>query len=150
MHAARELGEQLLELAERAGDPTRLMLAHYAQGWNLYALGKLASARDHLEQANHLYDPEQHHRLAFGYGLDPGVACRMWVSCVLWLLGYPDQARGQGQRALELARELDHPLSLAFAQTNLAVIHIFRRDFEAALALAEASIQLSTEFGLSH
>jgi adenylate cyclase len=150
MHAARELGEQLLELAQRDGDPTRLMLAHYAQGWNLYILGKLASARAHLEQVSDLYDPGQHHRLAFGYGLDPGVACRMWVSVVLWLQGYPDQARGQGQRALDLARELDHPLSLAFAQTNLAFIHILRREVEAALALAEACIQLSTEYGLSH
>jgi len=150
VHSAHELGGQLLELAEQAGDPARLMLAHYVQGWNMYILGKLASARVHLEGANHLYDPEQHHRLAFGYGLDPGVACRMWISCVLWLLGYPDQARERGQRALELARELDHPLSLAFAQTNLAFIHILRREVEAVLALAEACIQLSTEYGLSH
>jgi DNA-binding SARP family transcriptional activator/predicted ATPase len=150
VHSAQKLGGQLLELAERTGDATRLMLAHYAQGWNLYALGKLASARVHLDQANHLYDPEQHRRLVFGYGLDPGVACRMWVSCVLWLLGYPDQARRQGQRALELARKLDHPLSLAFAHINLAVIHIFRREVEAALAQAEACNQLSTECRLSH
>jgi predicted ATPase len=126
------------------------MLAHYVQGWNQYVLGKLASARAHLEQANHLYEPRQHHALAFGYGLDPGVACLAWLSWVLWLLGYPGQARGQGQRALELARELDHPLSLAFAQTNLAFIHILRHEVEAALALAEACTHLSTEYGLSH
>jgi adenylate cyclase len=74
----------------------------------------------------------------------------MWLSCVLWLLGHPDQALERSQQALELARDLDHPLNLAFAQTNLAVIHILRREIEAALAPAEACIQLSTEYGLSH
>jgi predicted ATPase len=150
MHAARELGEQLLELAERAGDPALLMLARWAQGWNLFALGKLASARAHLEGANHLYEPGQHHALAFGYGLDPGVACLSWLSWALWLLGYPEQALERSQQALELARELDHPVSLAFAQATLAALHIFLGDVAAVHALAEACIQLSAEYGLSH
>lgn len=150
VHSAHELGRQLLELAERDGAPTRLMLAHYAQGWSLYALGELASARAYLEQAIDLYDPEQHHRLAFGYGLDPGLACMIWLSCVLWLLGYPDQALKRSREAIALAQELAHPFSLALARFVASFFYAFRRDMPATQEMAEACINLSVERGFPY
>jgi hypothetical protein len=59
-----------------------------ASGW--LAFGEIASPRAHLEQGVALYNPGQHHSLAFGGGLDP--SGRNHAALVLWLLGYPDQA----------------------------------------------------------
>ena len=59
LQTARELGEQLLRLAQSVQDPALLVDAHVALGSPLYFLGELASAREHLEQAIALYDPQQ-------------------------------------------------------------------------------------------
>ena len=57
---ARELGEQLLSLAQRVQDPALLLEAHHALGDTLFYLGEFARARAHLEQGMALYDPQQH------------------------------------------------------------------------------------------
>ena len=60
VQTARELGEQLLSLAQSVQDPTLLVVAHYGLGMTLFCLGEFASAREHLEQGIALYDPQQH------------------------------------------------------------------------------------------
>ena len=68
---ARELGEQLLTLAQRVQDPVFLLGAHFALGQTLYNLGELASAQEHLEQGIALRDPQQYRSLAWA-GAHPG------------------------------------------------------------------------------
>jgi tetratricopeptide (TPR) repeat protein len=150
LQASHQLGTQLLELALQAENPPQVMLAHWAAGWDLMALGELAAARTHLEQALALDDPEQHRTLAFRFGLDPGVIALAHLASTLWLLGYPEQALARSETALSLARELDHPLSQAFVQIVLIQLAIFLRDFEAVHTRAEMCHRLATEYGLSH
>jgi predicted ATPase len=147
--AARELGQQLLSLAQRLQDAALLVVAHRALGNTLYHLSELAPARAHLEQGMALYDPQQHRSLAFLYGQDPAVTCRAWVALALWLQGYPDQARQKIHEALTLAQELAHPLSLAYALDWAAMLYRFRREGEAAQEQAAAAITLSTERGFA-
>ena len=111
---ARELGEQLLTLAQRQHDPALLLWP--TRPWEIpCSLGEFVPARAHLEQGMALYDPQQHRSLALLYGQDPGVVCLAYAALILWLLGYPDQALQRSQEALTLAQELSHPFSLAFA-----------------------------------
>src|SRR5262249_15638922 len=105
LQTARELGEQLLRLAQDATDAGLLVEAHYARAVPLHFLGKFVSAREHLEEAMALYDPKLHRDHAVRYGLDPGVAARSLVAWLLWELGYPDQALEKTREALSLARE---------------------------------------------
>ena len=49
-HAARELGEQLLGLAQREQDPALLVEAYRALGSTLFHLGEFGAAQAHLEQ----------------------------------------------------------------------------------------------------
>ena len=58
--AARELGEELLSLAQRQQDRTLLLWAHRILGESLEWLGELALARRHLEQGIMLFSPTQH------------------------------------------------------------------------------------------
>src|SRR5262249_49465941 len=76
-----------------------------------------------------------------------GVICQADLACLLWLLGYPDQAVQKSRQALTLAQELSHPFSLAFAQVFAAWLHQYRREGRAAQELAEATITLATEHG---
>ena len=115
LQTARELGEQLLRLAQRVDDPALLLEAHHVLGNTLNYLGELAAAQAHLAQGIALYDRQQHRTHALLYGQDPGVACRSYAAVTLWLLGYPDQALQRSHEALTLAHEVAHPFSLAYA-----------------------------------
>jgi predicted ATPase len=119
--------------------------AHQGVGWNQFFLGEFVQSRSHLERALDLYNLQQHRSLAFLYGHDFGVAALSTLSWVLWSLGYPAQALRRGQEALALAKELDHPFSLAYAQWGAGLHHLFRRDAQRCLELTEACIQVSTE-----
>ena len=141
---ARELGELCLALAQREAEPALLLQAHGALGVPLFYLGELAAARAHLEQGSALYNPQQHRSLAFRYGLDPGVNCLI-VAWPLWLLGYPDQALKKSHEALNLAQELSHPYSLAYALQNATRLHRFRGEAQAAQERAEALLALSSD-----
>ena len=116
LHTARELGETLLRLAQRAHDPALAVVAHYALGVTWFCLGALPAARQHLEEGIARYTPDQRRAPVFRMGQDPGVACRVYAAVTLWLLGYPEQALARLHEALALAHELSHPYSLAFAR----------------------------------
>src|SRR5207245_3266476 len=49
LHTARELGETLLRLAQRAHDPALAVIAHYALGATWFYLAALPAARQHPE-----------------------------------------------------------------------------------------------------
>jgi predicted ATPase len=142
---ARELGEQLLTLAQHVQDPPLLLAAHNVLGDTLFWLGEFAVSREHLEQGITLYDPKQHRLHAFLYGYDSGVHCLSFVPLVLWHLGYPDQALQRIREALTLAQELSHHFSLALALFFAAWLHQLRRERQAAQERAESLILLSTE-----
>jgi predicted ATPase/DNA-binding winged helix-turn-helix (wHTH) protein len=144
---ARALAEQLLTLSQSGQDRALLVGAHHALGTTLYFLEEFVPARAQLEQGIALYDPQQHHFLAFLYGQDPGVACRCYASVILWNLGYPDQALKRSQEALALAQELSHPLSLAVALYWAFGVRSLRGEGQAAQERAEALMTLSREQG---
>jgi TOMM system kinase/cyclase fusion protein len=146
---ARELGEQCLTLAQREGEPMRLLEAHRALGVPLFYLGELVAARAHLEQEMALYDPQQQRSHASHYGVNPRVSCLSTVIWPLWLLGYPDQALERCHDALTLAQELSHPYSLAYALQGAIRFHRFRREVQAAQERAEALLALSIEQGFA-
>jgi predicted ATPase len=147
LHTARELGETLLRLAQRADDPALAVIAHYALGAVWFYLGALPAARLHLEEGIARYTPDQRRAPAFRMGADVGVGGRAFAAWTLWLLGYPEQALTHIHAALTLAHELSHPFSLAVARSMAAVVTQFRRDVPAVHEQAEAAITLSTAQG---
>jgi TOMM system kinase/cyclase fusion protein len=147
LQTARELGEQLLTLAQHVGDPALRLEAHYTLGNTLNYLGEFAAAQAHFAQGIALYDPQRHRAHTVRYGQDPGVICRAYAGVTLWLLGYPDQALQRSHEALTLARELAHPFSLGFALAFAAWLHYFRREGQLTQERAEATMALGAEQG---
>jgi predicted ATPase len=147
---ARELGEQLLHLAQSVQDSALLLQAHHAMWTTLVYIGEFTLVQAHLKQGIALYNPQQHHSHVFLYGgHDPGVCCKINVALSLWLLGYPDQALRRSHEAVTLAQELSHPHTLAWALNGTAMFHNLRREREATQEQAEAAITLSTEQGFA-
>jgi predicted ATPase/class 3 adenylate cyclase len=146
LQTTRELGEQLLTLAQRVQDPALLLEAHRALGAALHLLGEVPLAQTYIEQGIALYDPQQYRSLAWA-GAHPGVQCLWYAAWVLWHLGYPDQSLKRSHEALVLAQELSHPFSLAVALYFAAQLHQCRREGQAVQELAEEVIALCTEQG---
>jgi TOMM system kinase/cyclase fusion protein len=149
LQTAQELGEQLLHLAQRTQEVALLLEAHRALGTSLFYLGELTPARTHLERALALYDPHEHHSLAFRSGQDPGVVCRGFVAWALGMLGYPDQALQRSRETLTLPQELSHAFSLAYALDFAARIHQLRREEQQTQEQAQALMALSREQGFT-
>ena len=152
LHAARQVGEQLLDLAERQSDPSVLLVGHFMLGQPLLFMGELGPARTHLEQGISLYTPQQHHSLArlSSFPGDLGVFCLCSAAHTLYHLGYPDQARTRIREALALARELAHPYSMAMSLDYAAMLYQFCREGRLAQESAETAITLCTEQGFAY
>jgi predicted ATPase len=146
LRTAYELAEQLLRRAQSAHNPALLLYARYALGVTSFRMGELLPAREHLETAISLYDPERHRPLIFRYlGVDAGVYCLSYAAWTLWHLGYPDQALSRGNGALALAQGLSLPLSLAFAEFFFGELCQSRGEVSAAQETAESLIALCAE-----
>jgi class 3 adenylate cyclase/predicted ATPase len=144
---ARELGEQLVQLAERVADPMRRLEAHEALGTTLFDVGDYAAARTHVEQGITLTDPTTQRAQAFHHGEASGVRCLAVAARTLWCLGYPAQAVRRSQEALALAQALGHPNSLGVAQMWAAYLYHHRREAAAVQAQADALVALGTAQG---
>ena len=120
---AREVGEQLTQLAQRTTTPLLCLEAHDALGTTLFHLGDYATARTHLEQGIAGIDPMLQHDLVLRPDVVPGVRCLAIAATTLWCLGYPTQAIKRRQEALTMAQAQAHPYSLGFAQHQAAYLY---------------------------
>jgi class 3 adenylate cyclase/predicted ATPase len=149
LRRAYELAEQLLRLARGTDDPALPLYARRALAATAYFMGEFLRAREHLEMAISIYDPERHRPLAFRYGgADAGVTCLSYAASTLWQLGYPDQALKRSNEAIALAQRLSDSNSLAMAGTWVGNLRTNRRDARATQENAESVIALSAEHGL--
>jgi predicted ATPase len=147
---AYELAEQLMRLAQSAADSALLLYARRALGDTSFHLGKFLPARENLDNAISLYDPERHRPLIFRYGgPNPGVFCLAYVAWTLWYLGYPDRALKRVNKALALAQALSDPFNQAFAGSFVGFLRQYRREARAAQETAESVIALSAEHGFT-
>jgi class 3 adenylate cyclase/predicted ATPase len=148
LQTARELGEQLLRLAQSVQDPALLAEAHVALGASLILLGELASAREHFEQGIVLYDPRQQRASVVSYGVELGLTPAV-LAHVLWMLGYSNQAREHSREALTRAQEVNLPFSTAVVWAFNIELHQFLHDAQAVQQRAEALSVLCHEQGVS-
>lgn len=148
VHKGYELLLELMQLAQQTQSPEHLVEAHYGLGTSLQWMGDFVSARQHLEEAISLYDLGRHREHTAQYAQDPGVVCRVVLASVLWFLGFPDRATRTGQEGLDLAYELAHPLSIAYALWAVGKLHEYLGNVSTTLTYADQMIALATEHDL--
>jgi predicted ATPase len=143
--AACALALQFLALAEQQKVTAPIMIGHRLVANTLLCMGDAAEGLSHLDRALALYDPAAHRQLATRFGHDVGTAILTFRPLALWLLGYPETALMQTDRAIAAAREAGHVPTLLFALTLTALTHICCRDHSAAIAHLEECIALAQE-----
>jgi class 3 adenylate cyclase/predicted ATPase len=141
------IAKELLRAAQDQHQTAPLVIGHRAVGIASFHRGELDPARLHLEQACAFYDASQHRSLAFLYVFDPFVASASFLSCSLFALGHPEQARVQADAALARARELAHPGSVAFALFFGCLLSQLVGDRRAVQEQANELLALASEQG---
>ncbi|HEY0524982.1 MAG TPA: adenylate/guanylate cyclase domain-containing protein [Stellaceae bacterium] len=107
--------EQLMETAAASGNTGHMMVAHRLIGVCRHNLGDHESGRAELETVLRQYEPGLHRPLAFHFGQDQHVAALAFLSLVLWLQGYPDQALKMSRSAVAEARSFGHANSIGYS-----------------------------------
>jgi predicted ATPase len=126
-------------------------MGNWNLGFVLFIFGENISAQDYLGKVTDFYNPEQHHQqFVLLRGSDAGVSALAYQACVLWCLGYPDQARIKSQEAISLARTFKHPFTLADALCYGGCwFNAMLRDMQALKEYAKELIGLSKGVGFA-
>jgi predicted ATPase len=144
LDVALAVGEELLQMADATGNRAMQVTARHALGITLLHLGDYHRAAEHFDRGIKAYSPELH-ALLLGLPLNPAVACTAESSRVLWVLGYPDQAVRRAREASELAVQVAHPESIAFAALFGSFLYQFLNDGEQAREYGDTVLEVSRE-----
>ena len=142
--ALRELASQFLTLAQKQTATGPLVVAHRLMGSSFSTTGDVVQGRKHLDKAITLYDRAEHSPLATRFGQDVGVVILSFRSGTVWVLGYPDAAQADIERALKNAREIGHAPTLMYALYFAPWTAIHRGDYVEANARAEELVALGS------
>jgi predicted ATPase len=131
--AALRLAQRFYGLAQDRGDPADLPIADRMIGVSLHYWGDQTNARRHIECMLSGYVTPVQWLPLIRFQFDQRVVARVALARILWLQGFPDQARSTAQSAVDDARALDHAVSLCLALNKAACpVALFTGDLAAA------------------
>jgi predicted ATPase/class 3 adenylate cyclase len=139
------IGREILELGERQEDTGLQVEGHLLVGPAVAFGGDGVAGLEHLDRAIALFDPERHGRARFRLGPNPGVTARAVSGLLHWVLGYPETAERRAASALDLAQQLGHPYSLAYATFHVALLDMWSRRVEVAHDRAGVVLTIAEE-----
>jgi predicted ATPase/class 3 adenylate cyclase len=139
------IGREMLELSDYEHDPSLAVEGHLILGPALAFMGEGRVGLEHLERAIDLFDPKRDGRAQLRLGPNPGVAARAVAGLINWLFGYPDTADRRAASALELAEELHHPYSLAYATFHVALLDLWSSRMDTAHERGAAVVRIAEE-----
>jgi predicted ATPase len=123
------------------------MIAHRLMGNCLFLTGDIAGGRAHLDQAMALYDPAEHRPLATRFAQDVGVGILCWRALASQVLGYPESASRDAERALKDAREIDQAATLMYALGLTSLVFIACGNYTTANTQSDELVPLADEKG---
>ncbi|MCA9119680.1 MAG: protein kinase [Planctomycetales bacterium] len=147
---ATELGQQLVELAERSQDPSGLVAAHRAISGPLVYRGQHTLAVPHLEKVISIQPTEALRKDFYRYDVvDPWITSLCYLAWAKWLLGFPDQAKRYSQEAVATAERLKHPFSIALALSFSQWLHQFSQDVVATQEAVDRALKIAEDQGFA-
>ena len=142
---AGEVGRELLDLAEQQDDAGLQVDGHLVLGSSLAFRGELSAGLEHLDRAIALFDPDRQQPGPLRLGPSSGVTSSTTTALLLWLLGYPERSAERAARAMELAGQLHHPFTLAYAHFHVGLLDLWRREPQLAHERARGALEVAEE-----
>ncbi len=144
---AAAIGRELLYLAEVEDNDSMRIDGHYVLGAGSAFGGDLEVGLAHLDRAIELYDPGLHPAGRFRLGPSLGVVANVASGMLLWQSGSLVRAITRVDTALDLARDLDHPISLAYGLYHHGLFQFYRHRFPSCLDRAVELRAVASEHG---
>lgn len=120
--------------------------AHFAFAGSALSLGRPAVAQEHFDLACARSADEQ----SLSTGSHPAIHARAWSAHAAWLLGEPDRAEACAVEAIERARSVDHPYSLAIALSYAALTWQLLGKIERLEESTDELARLSSRHGFAY
>jgi predicted ATPase len=140
---SRQLSKEMKQIADQTGDALQRMESELAAGLTSMYEGDLAAAADNFHRILAIWRPDGPQ--FFTAGEDIRASTKSWLGIVYWHQGDVDRAKDVAQESLYRARQVDQPISLAFALYFNAFLAHFCRDVQGVNALAAEGLQLCQE-----
>jgi predicted ATPase/DNA-binding winged helix-turn-helix (wHTH) protein len=119
-HEALALANEFRDLAERQADWATVRAGNRMSALILHYLGEQAAARRRIEAITRTAVAASPAPPAARLMVDPDVAAPALFARILWLQGFPDQARQTAEIAVHRARSADHTISMCHALAQAA------------------------------
>ena len=131
-----EIIHEILRLADEEGDTSVRIDGTILLGGYSSFLGQIREGLDHIDGALAAAEGGGYRSRRMRLGNDLRVSGYASSAFLAWLLGRPDDAQRRADRGVELARELDHPYSIAYALYHNGFLRHWRREPELVRARA--------------
>ena len=141
--SAARVAHELLAIAEDQQDATMLSDAHLVAGTVSVWLEGWDRAVDHFDTSISCLSTRTPALARFRLGPHPEVVSHAVSGLAQWMLGFPDRAGAHSARALELAAELAHPYSTAYALFHSALLDLWRADLAGVAAKTDELVDLA-------
>ena len=145
-----DFADEMMTVAKDAQDRSMTMEAYVAPAVTLFYRGDFAGCRKHCEEAIAKYeDLEQCRIWSANTGQNSATHIRCYLSLALWHLGYPDQALKVNEQMISLARQIEHPFSLAHALHFTGWLYQYLQMGDKLQATAKEEIAIASEQGFA-
>ena len=142
-----QLLEERLRLEARGDDAYVRLSVMVGIGVSRYFRGELDLARRQLDDAISYFRATGDAIAPLTNQPDPRTQALIYHGLVLLILGFPEAARARSDEAVELARDIEHPLSIAACRALAGQIHLMLGEYERAREETAAAMALSRELG---
>ncbi|MBD3673292.1 MAG: protein kinase [Planctomycetaceae bacterium] len=144
----RDLAQEAIDWAESGDDRDILMEAHHLPAVTKQYRGDFSGARHHSSEAVRLCDdPEVCRIWTARTGQNSSVAHRCYLFLPLWHLGEVDDALKVNEEAINLAREIAHPFTIAYVLHHTGWFLLQCRLGTRLQAIADEQIAITSEQG---
>jgi predicted ATPase len=140
------VGRDLLALAEKQREAALLADAHLVAG--VTAMGRdLTESLRHLDESIEQFNSQRTSLVQFRVGPSPGVVAYLISGLLLWHTGFPDRAQLRIDRGIELAAEIGHPYSTAYALFHGSLAALWQQDWGRVAERAEELLRIAEAHG---
>ncbi len=142
-----QIGERILELAERRDDDYLRVTGYLVLGANTGFLQGLGDGLEILDKGIALFERSPQSFRPFQLGNNPGIVCYTTSAFFSYFLGFPDRAVDRAVRAMELVRELNHPFTMAYVLFHTGNLRMWLGEIELAQEQAKTMLEIAEDHG---
>jgi len=141
--------DRLLAEGRQAGENDLKCFGHLTAHVQYFLNGQLTEAREQADLALAMFDPGSAEQWIQMTGHDLRTFVEVYACQLIWIMGYPDQARKLSDECVVRARSEGHAFNLVWALTFSAYVFAYRREPDRFLDRLGEADHLAHEQGLA-